>query len=93
MDIYDEDSRFTPLGTDATVVYGYKDLLIRNNKNEAIQFKIEVFPKQIIGTICSKQELIPIKLKFRQEEESKQKKVWIYDEHGNCLNESIYLKN
>ena len=31
MDIYTEETRFTPLGSDATVVYGYKDLKIRNN--------------------------------------------------------------
>jgi hypothetical protein len=33
VDIYTDDTRFAPLGTDATVVYGYKDLRIRNNTN------------------------------------------------------------
>ena len=33
IDIYNEETRFTPLGSDATVAYGYKDLKIRNNLN------------------------------------------------------------
>lgn len=37
-DIYTEDTRFTPLGSDATVVFGYKDLRIRNNRNSPLQF-------------------------------------------------------
>ena len=38
IDIYDEETRFTPLGSDATVAYGYKDLKIRNNLNCHIKF-------------------------------------------------------
>jgi vancomycin resistance protein VanW len=38
IDIYDEETRFTPLGSDATVAYGYKDLKIRNNLNCPIKF-------------------------------------------------------
>jgi vancomycin resistance protein VanW len=38
VDIYKEDERFTPLGSDATVVYGYKDLRIKNNYAFPIQF-------------------------------------------------------
>lgn len=39
VDIYREEDRFTPLGADATVVYGYKDLRIRNNFNFPVQFR------------------------------------------------------
>jgi len=38
MDIYTEETRFTPLGSDATIAYGYKDLRIRNNRKNPIQF-------------------------------------------------------
>ena len=38
IDIYDEETRFTPLGSDATVAYDYKDLKIRNNLNCPIKF-------------------------------------------------------
>ena len=47
MDIYKEDERFTPLGADATVVYGYKDLQFKNVYNFPIQLKSDVTPKSI----------------------------------------------
>lgn len=39
IDIYKENERFMPLGSDATVVFGYKDLQIKNNLLFPIQFK------------------------------------------------------
>ncbi|WP_405377253.1 VanW family protein [Nonlabens sp. Asnod3-A02] len=41
IDIYTEETRYTPLGSDATVVYGYKDLRFKNNLNQHIAFQIE----------------------------------------------------
>jgi vancomycin resistance protein VanW len=38
IDIYTDETRFTPLGSDATVAYGYKDLKIRNNLMCSIKF-------------------------------------------------------
>ncbi|MGH2667246.1 VanW family protein [Flavobacterium sp.] len=38
LDIYKEEDRFTPLGADATVVYGYKDLRIKNTFSFPIKF-------------------------------------------------------
>lgn len=37
-DIYTDKTRFTPLGSDATVVYGFKDLKIKNNLKKPIRF-------------------------------------------------------
>jgi vancomycin resistance protein VanW len=42
IDIYNEETRFTPLGSDATVAYGYKDLKIRNNLNCPIKFNFSI---------------------------------------------------
>ncbi len=42
VDIYTEENRFTPLGADATIVYGYKDLRIRNNTKGMLQFEFIV---------------------------------------------------
>ena len=39
-DIYDDTTRYMPLGGDATVAYGHKDLKIRNNFKEPIRFAI-----------------------------------------------------
>ncbi|MGB5981141.1 MAG: VanW family protein [Nonlabens sp.] len=42
VDIYDESTRYMPLGGDAAVAYGYKDLKIRNNLESSICFEIIV---------------------------------------------------
>ncbi|BDD05550.1 VanW family protein [Aureibacter tunicatorum] len=42
VDIYDEKTRYMPLGGDATVAFGYKDLKIRNNLRKPICFQINV---------------------------------------------------
>jgi vancomycin resistance protein VanW len=41
-DIYNDETRFTPLGSDATIVYGYKDLKIKNNTKGPINFKFHL---------------------------------------------------
>ena len=41
VDLYQDHERFTPLGSDATVVYGYKDLQFRNNFDFPIRIQIE----------------------------------------------------
>lgn len=42
LDLYTDDTRFAPLGTDATVVYGYKDLMIGNPYEFPIKFFLSV---------------------------------------------------
>ncbi len=46
-DIYTDETRFTPLGSDATVAYGYKDLKIRNNLKHPIKFTFSIDEKYI----------------------------------------------
>ena len=59
-DIYTEETRFTPLGSDATVVYGYKDLRVRNSLTQSFCFRFEVTKDKITAHLCSKH---PITLK------------------------------
>lgn len=42
VDIYTDETRFTPLGSDATVAFGSKDLRIRNTLNKSIHFTVEI---------------------------------------------------
>jgi len=42
VDIYTDETRFCPLGLDSTLVYGYKDLRIKNNFSFPIRFRFEV---------------------------------------------------
>lgn len=64
VDIYKEDERFTPLGADATVVYGYKDLRIRNNYNFPIQFSLSFEDNKIICKLKSHEKIEECSLDF-----------------------------
>ncbi|KFF05340.1 VanW family protein [Flavobacterium reichenbachii] len=67
VDIYTEEERFTPLGADATVVYGSKDLMFQNNFDFPIRFNF-VFNSNYIT--CNLESLNPIKeteLEFRRD--------------------------
>ncbi len=48
IDIYKEDESYTPMGTDAAIVYGYKDLRIRNNYSFPIYFKFIIKDEELI---------------------------------------------
>lgn len=50
-DIYTESERFCPLGADATVVYGYKDLRIRNSSAFPIAFNVKVFADSLVAQL------------------------------------------
>jgi vancomycin resistance protein VanW len=53
VDIYTEEERFTPLGSDATVVYGYKDLRFRNPYAFSLNFRISIDGDQLNATLKS----------------------------------------
>ncbi|WP_137938155.1 VanW family protein [Chitinivorax sp. B] len=52
-DIYTDTTRFAPLGSDATVVYGYKDLRILNNGPAPLCFAIDIDQNSLIVKLCS----------------------------------------
>ena len=64
MDIYKEDERFTPLGADATVVYGYKDLQFQNTTSFTFQFKCEVSAQKIQLKLIAENRISLKKIKF-----------------------------
>ena len=64
-DIYTDATRFAPLGSDATVVYGYKDLRFENTLDVALCFRIEINENNIYATLCSPQSIPEFKIEFR----------------------------
>lgn len=70
MDIYTEETRFTPLGSDATVVYAYKDLKIRNNLNAPIKFSFQLEEETITVTLNHTDILLESEVSFEQIDES-----------------------
>lgn len=52
-DIYTDETRFTPLGSDATVVYGFKDLKIKNSLKQEISFSFLLEKDKLVIKINS----------------------------------------
>lgn len=93
VDIYTEETRFAPLGFDATVVFGYKDLRIKNNFAFPIKFEIEVYENQIKVDLLSTQKIEEIKLSFESESYNDYIIVKVLDDHKKLINSSKYRKN
>ncbi len=56
-DIYDDRTRFTPLGADATVSFGFKDLRVLNNLPTPFCFNASVAPDRISVALCSPEHI------------------------------------
>lgn len=90
IDLYSNDTRYTPLGTDATVVYGYKDLRIKNNYNFPIRFNIEVTDRFLTIHLLSAAGINEKELQFQMVEEGGYAVSIIND--GDTVIQSRYLK-
>jgi len=75
VDLYTEESRYTPLGADATTAYGYKDLRLLNNLEIPICFRIKIEGNQLTGSICAAKSLKEYELKFNKTIEDKREEV------------------
>ncbi len=64
VDIYTDETRFTPLGSDATVVYGYKDLRVMNTLSQPICFNIRVEADEVIGELWAAQPVMRYTVNF-----------------------------
>jgi vancomycin resistance protein VanW len=74
-DIYTESTRFAPLGSDATVVYGYKDLRFINTLPVPICWQFQLLPTEIIASLCSTQKINQFEIEFRREDNNEQRIV------------------
>lgn len=70
LDIYRDEERFTPLGSDATVAYGYKDLRLKNDLPFPVQFKFMVTENSLTGMICCAEKINTRKVNFHYEHHS-----------------------
>lgn len=51
VDIYTDETRYTPLGSDATIVYPFKDMRIRNNSPFFLRFRFHIMEHKISITV------------------------------------------
>lgn len=79
LDLYTESNRYAPLGSDATVVYGYKDLRIKNPYPFSIYFDFKIDSEKITASLYSKEEIKKKTVKFEVvEQDERIKKVITY---------------
>ncbi len=64
LDIYDDTTRYTPLGADATVAYGFKDLRIANSLSAPICHRFALTPDRLTCWICSPEPIQPCRVEF-----------------------------
>ncbi len=90
LDIYREEDRFTPLGADATVVWGVKDLRLRNPHPFAVSIACRVEGTRLVGEIRSPGEFPPRAVDFvRGPTEAGRVRVWTVVD-GAQLRETEY---
>lgn len=68
IDIYQEHERFTPLGADATVVWGFKDLRLNNPHATEIVFECFVKDHFLIGRVYARSQLPKYSTTFVREQ-------------------------
>ena len=91
-DIYNDETRFCPLGTDATIVYGYKDLRLRNKFSFPIRFKIEIAVQLISIKLLSIEPINENELFFEVNELKDNTTVIIRNKFDEKVNISNYKK-
>lgn len=67
-DIYTDATRFAPLGSDATVVYGYKDLRFVNQLDQPICFRFVLEEQALTGMLCAPRSLPEFHVDFQLSE-------------------------
>jgi vancomycin resistance protein VanW len=75
LDIYTDSTRFAPLGSDATVVYGYKDFRFQNNLLFPLCFRFSLQEEEITAILCSPQPIPEYRVEFKVEEFNGRAKV------------------
>lgn len=63
-DLYTDETRFCPLGSDATVAYGYRDLRVRNNSHTPVCFDLQVHDDHFTACLCSKEPISQHEIHF-----------------------------
>ena len=90
LDIYTEEARYSPLGGDATVVYGYKDLRIQNPFDFPIYFDFDIDASRIIAYLHSPSPIPLQQLNFRRDYQDNTCHVHCLNQAGQVVGESIY---
>lgn len=97
LDIYQEHERFTPLGADATVVWGYKDLRFKNRYSFPLRFTFEMTESRLTCFLRSPEKIKACQIVFQREESPKGREIrvntiQVLNKTQKLLTTSIYRK-
>jgi vancomycin resistance protein VanW len=67
VDLYTDETRYTPLGADATTAFGYKDLRLKNSLDTPVCFRISIEDQSLVGSVCALKSLEAQEVIFRKE--------------------------
>ncbi|MGJ8685487.1 MAG: VanW family protein [Nonlabens sp.] len=90
IDIYTDDNRYTPLGSDATVVYAYKDFRFKNNLKQNFSFRMEVLDSQLRLHLLSNQDVYSQNIQWNLIENKEYKVVETRNEQDKLVAISRY---
>ncbi len=97
LDIYEENERYTPLGADAAVVYGYKDLRIRNTRGFPIKYTFIIKNESIACRVFLEDNVEQNKVEFKRVKNGNSEVVATvvtdYDGNHHEVGVSEYLKS
>lgn len=91
VDLYTDKDRYAPLGSDATIVYGYKDLRIRNNYNFPVRFNITVNIDSLHIELLSTEKINEVEILFETKFNMNKIEV-ITMEKDKIITKSRYMK-
>ena len=72
VDLYQHQERYTPLGSDSAVFYGYKDLRLRNDFKHPVSFRFEVLDETITCHVTSPEAMEEHSVEFLLDQEDDQ---------------------
>lgn len=91
VDIYQESERFTPLGADATVAFGYKDLRLENNLTLPLVLWLQVDGRTLTARIYAAKPLKQQSISFERQYGEVEVKVQALTASGRVLADSRYV--
>ena len=89
VDLYTEETRFAPLGSDATVVYGYKDLLVENTLPSPLKFEFDIEENSLTCRLLCASEIERVELSTEVQNYAHGKQVIVKRVAVNGLSEII----
>jgi len=92
LDLYNDETRYTPLGTDATVVYGYKDLKIKNNYDSPIKINFEIVENELVLKLSTNSAFKKKKVEFLKKDITNSAVEVTTKLDGAVKSKSIYKK-